>query len=176
MTSALNGAVWTRQWGAPGLPEPLSIVDARPSGCKITGVELGILTTLAAGIGYGIAAMLKELADDPNSGFRFHFEELSDLVVVTFLTFSLVLLVAPPGVLYRFQIHVSGSVNTAVHAFLRMANWLDVSPRPKKAKESPVIAKAAEEIDWKTILCHGDRRLNRALWGSTDRRRRIAVR
>lgn len=55
-------------------------------------------------------------------------------------------------------------------------NWLYVSPRPKKVKESPVIAKTAEEVDWETILYHGDRRLNCDLRGSADRRRRIAVR
>jgi hypothetical protein len=69
-----------------------------------------------------------------------------------------------------------GVFNSAVDIFLGVVNWLYVSPRPKRVKESPVIAKTAEEVDWETILYHGDRRLNRDLRGSTDRRRRIAVR
>ena len=69
-----------------------------------------------------------------------------------------------------------GVFNSAVDVFLGMVNWLYVSPRPKKAKEIPVIPKTAEEIDWEGILYHGDRRLNRDLRGSADRRRRIAVR
>lgn len=68
------------------------------------------------------------------------------------------------------------SVTTAVDIFQRVVNWLYVSPRPKRVKESPVIAKTAVEVDWETILCHGDRRLNRDLRGSADRRRRSAVR
>jgi cellulose synthase (UDP-forming) len=69
-----------------------------------------------------------------------------------------------------------GVINSAVDAFLGMVNWLYVSPRPKKVTQSPVVAKTAEEIDWETILYHGDRRLNRDLRGSADRRRRISVR
>lgn len=69
-----------------------------------------------------------------------------------------------------------GVFNSAVDVFLGMVNWLYVTPRPKKVEENPVIAKTAEEVDWETILYHGDRRLNRDLRGSTDRRRRIAVR
>ncbi|BCW73624.1 glycosyltransferase family 2 protein [Arthrobacter sp. NicSoilB8] len=65
-----------------------------------------------------------------------------------------------------------GVFNSAVDVFLGMVNWLYVSPRPKKVKESPVIAKTAEEVDWETILYHGDRRLNRDLRGSADRRKR----
>jgi cellulose synthase (UDP-forming) len=69
-----------------------------------------------------------------------------------------------------------GVINSAVDAFLGMVNWLYVSPRPKKVTHSPVVAKTAEEFDWETILYHGDRRLNRDLRGSADRRRRISVR
>ena len=79
--------------------------------------------------------------------------------------------------LAAFAIHAYiGVFNSAVDVFLGVVNWLYVSPRPKTVKESPVIAKTAEEVDWETILYHGDRRLNRDLRGSTDRRRRIAVR
>jgi hypothetical protein len=69
-----------------------------------------------------------------------------------------------------------GVFNSVVDVFLGMVNWLYVSPRPKKVKESLVVEKTAEEVDWETILYHGDRRLNRDLRGSTDRRRRIAAR
>jgi hypothetical protein len=68
------------------------------------------------------------------------------------------------------------SVTTAVDIFQRVVNWLYVSPRPKRVKESPVIAKTAVEVDGEKILYHGDRRLNRDLRGSAARRRRIAVR
>ncbi|MET1065799.1 MAG: glycosyltransferase family 2 protein [Arthrobacter sp.] len=69
-----------------------------------------------------------------------------------------------------------GVLNSVVDVFLGMVNWLYVNPRPKKEEESLVVEKTAEEIDWETILYHGDRRLNRDFRGSTDRRRRIAVR
>jgi hypothetical protein len=79
--------------------------------------------------------------------------------------------------LAAFAIHAYiGVFNSAVDVFLGVVNWLYVSPRARTVKESPVIAKTAEEVDWETILYHGDRRLNRDLRGSTDRRRRIAVR
>jgi hypothetical protein len=122
---------------------------------------------------------LPEFADNPNADFRLQFKTVSYLVVVTFVTFStLMMLLARQGGRPRFrdEIRYIGGRNSAVDVVLGMVNWLHVSPRPKKVKESPVIAKSAEEIDWETILYHGDRRLNRDLRGSTDRRRRIAVR
>ncbi len=55
---------------------------------------------------YVISTILKELADNPNAGFRFQFETISYLVVVTFLTFSaLMYLLARQGALYRFRDH-----------------------------------------------------------------------
>jgi cellulose synthase (UDP-forming) len=101
-----KGAVRRRQWGAEKRSEPLSIVHPRPSRRKIILGRLGILTTVAAWIVYVISTVLKELADNPNAGFRFQFETVSYLVVVTFLTFSaLMYLMARQGALYRFRDH-----------------------------------------------------------------------
>ena len=88
VTTEQKGAVRRRQWGAERRSEPLSIVHPRPSRRKIILGRLGILTTLAAWVTYVISTILKELADNPNAGFRFQFETISYLVVVTFLTFS----------------------------------------------------------------------------------------
>ena len=54
---------------------------------------------------------------------------------------------------------------------LGVLNWLYVQPRPKKeaAKESSADA----QVDWSSILFHGDRRLARDLRIRGDRRRRI---
>ena len=73
---------------------------------KIILGRLGILTTLLAWVTYVISTILRELANNPNAGFRFQFETVSYLVVVTFLTFSaLMYLVARQGALYRFRDH-----------------------------------------------------------------------
>lgn len=70
-----------------------------------------------------------------------------------------------------------GLKNSMVDMFLGVLNWLYVEPRkPRQVKPSPVIEKAPEEADWEAILYHGDRRLNRDMRGSNDRRRRISVR
>lgn len=69
-----------------------------------------------------------------------------------------------------------GLRNSAVDVFLGVMNWLYVKPRPRAAAPSMVVPKTAEEVDWESILYHGDRRLNRDLRGSTDRRRRISLR
>lgn len=95
-----------RQWGAERRSEPLSIVHPRPSHRKIILGRLGILTTLLAWVSYVISTILRELANNPNAGFRFQFETVSYLVVVTFLTFSaLMYLMARQGALYRFRDH-----------------------------------------------------------------------
>jgi cellulose synthase/poly-beta-1,6-N-acetylglucosamine synthase-like glycosyltransferase len=99
-------AVRRRQWGAEKRSEPLSIVHPRPSRRKIILGRLGILTTLLAWISYVISTILRELANNPNAGFRFQIETVSYLVVVTFLTFSaLMYLMARQGALYRFRDH-----------------------------------------------------------------------
>lgn len=95
-----------RQWGAEKRSEPLSIVHPVPSGRKITLGRLAIVVTISAWLLYLVTTVLKQLADNPNSGFRFQMETLSYVVVVTFLTFSaLMYLMARQGALYRFRDH-----------------------------------------------------------------------
>lgn len=101
-----KGVARRRQWGAERRSEPLSIVHPRPSRRKIILGRLGILTTVLAWVSYVISTILRELADNPNAGFRFQFETASYLIVVTFLTFSaLMYLMARQGALYRFRDH-----------------------------------------------------------------------
>ena len=69
-----------------------------------------------------------------------------------------------------------GLWNSAVDVVLGAVNWLYVTPKPKAKPESLVVPKTAEEVDWESILYHGDRRLNRDLRCGTDRRRRISLR
>ncbi len=69
-----------------------------------------------------------------------------------------------------------GIWNSAVDVFLGAVNWLYVTPKSKAKPESLLVPKTAEEVDWESILYHGDRRLNRDLRGGTDRRRRISLR
>lgn len=69
-----------------------------------------------------------------------------------------------------------GIWNSLVDIFLGAINWLYVTPKSKAPQVSLVVPKTAEEVDWKSILYHGDRRLNRDLRGGTDRRRRISLR
>jgi len=68
-----------------------------------------------------------------------------------------------------------GVFTAVVDVFLGMVNWLRVSPRPMKVKESLVVEKTAAEADRETISRHGDRR-HRDLRGSAVRRNRIAGR
>ncbi|WP_125610511.1 glycosyltransferase family 2 protein [Specibacter cremeus] len=103
---AAPAAARRNQWGSERRSEPLSIVHPRPSERKITLGRLGIAVTIAAWIAYIISTVLKQLADNPNSGFRFRFETASYVTVVTFLTFSaLMYLVARQGAMYRFRDH-----------------------------------------------------------------------
>ena len=69
-----------------------------------------------------------------------------------------------------------GLWNSVVDVVLGAVNWLYVAPKPKAKPESLVVPKTPEEVDWESILYHGDRRLNRDLRGGTDRRRRISLR
>ncbi|AOY70079.1 glycosyltransferase [Arthrobacter sp. ZXY-2] len=69
-----------------------------------------------------------------------------------------------------------GLWNSVVDVFLGAINWLYVTPKVKGQVKSPVVPKTAEEVDWQSILYHGDRRLNRDLRDGTDRRRRISLR
>ena len=106
MSAAPAAAPRRRQWGAEKRSEPLSIVHPEPSRRKIALGRLAIVTTIVAWIVYVISTVFKQLADNPNSGFRFQFEIVSYLIVVTFLTFSaLMYLLARQGALYRFRDH-----------------------------------------------------------------------
>lgn len=67
-----------------------------------------------------------------------------------------------------------GIKNSLVDIVLGTIGWLYVEPKKPKTAEPVVIAKTAEEVDYSSILYHGDRRLNRDLRGSHDRRRRAA--
>ncbi|MHA7175608.1 glycosyltransferase family 2 protein [Arthrobacter sp. Sr24] len=95
-----------RQWGAEKRSEPLSIVHPKPSGRKITLGRLAIVVTIVAWLLYLITTVVKQIADNPNLGFRFQMETVSYVLVVTFLTFSaLMYLLARQGALYRFRDH-----------------------------------------------------------------------
>ncbi len=95
-----------RQWGAERRSEPLSIVHPTPSNRKIVLGRLGIVVTVLAWITYIVTTILRQFAENPNAGFRFQFEAVSYLIVVTFLTFSaLMYLLARQGALYRFRDH-----------------------------------------------------------------------
>jgi hypothetical protein len=70
-----------------------------------------------------------------------------------------------------------GLRNSAVDMFLGVMNWLYVTPKsPVTAAPSLVVPKTPEQVDWESILYHGDRRLSRDLRGGKDRRRRIRTR
>jgi cellulose synthase (UDP-forming) len=102
-----TGAARKRQWGAERRSEPLSIVHPTPSRRKILLGRVGILVTILAWIVYVISTVLRQLANNPNAGFRFQLETVSYLIVVTFLTFSaLMYLLARQGALHRFANHV----------------------------------------------------------------------
>lgn len=95
-----------RQWGAEKRSEPLSIVHPIPSRRKMAWGRVGIVTTILAWIGYVISTIARQLADNPDAGFRFRFEAAMYLAVVTFLTFSaLMYLIARQGALLRFHQH-----------------------------------------------------------------------
>ncbi|MFJ6535627.1 glycosyltransferase family 2 protein [Paenarthrobacter sp. NPDC091711] len=95
-----------RQWGSERRSEPLAIVHPTPSSRKIMLGRLAILVTVGAWIYYVVSTIIRQFVDNPNSGFRFGFESISYLIVVTFLTFSaLMYLMARQGALYRFKEH-----------------------------------------------------------------------
>lgn len=95
-----------RQWGSERRSEPLAIVHPTPSSRKIVLGRLAMLVTVGAWLYYVVSTIIRQLVDNPNSGFRFGFESISYLIVVTFLTFSaLMYLMARQGALYRFKEH-----------------------------------------------------------------------
>ncbi|MBP2388596.1 cellulose synthase/poly-beta-1,6-N-acetylglucosamine synthase-like glycosyltransferase [Paeniglutamicibacter kerguelensis] len=69
-----------------------------------------------------------------------------------------------------------GVKNSIVDMVLGVVNWLYVEPRKPKTKPVPYPVATPENTDWSTLLYQGDRRLDRDLRGSDDRRRRIGVR
>lgn len=69
-----------------------------------------------------------------------------------------------------------GLRNSVVDIFLGVLNWLYVKPRQAPAAAAEIIPKSPEEVDWESILYHGDRRLNRDLRGDEDRRKRAGAR
>ncbi|MFE4196499.1 glycosyltransferase family 2 protein [Paenarthrobacter sp. NPDC056912] len=102
----LESAGRKRQWGSERRSEPLAIVHPTPSSRKIVLGRLAILVTVGSWIYYVISTIIRQFVDNPNSGFRFGFESISYLIVVTFLTFSaLMYLIARQGALYRFKEH-----------------------------------------------------------------------
>ncbi len=93
--------------GSERRSEPLAIVHPTPSSRKIVLGRLAMLVTVGgAWLYYVVSTIIRQLVDNPNSGFRFGFESISYLIVVTFLTFSaLMYLMARQGALYRFKEH-----------------------------------------------------------------------
>ncbi|MET3812376.1 glycosyltransferase family 2 protein [Arthrobacter sp. UYEF3] len=69
-----------------------------------------------------------------------------------------------------------GLRNSIVDIFLGGLNWLYVKPKQAAPAQPQIIPKSPEEVDWASILYHGDRRLNRDLRGDSDRRKRAGVR
>ncbi|GER21740.1 glycosyl transferase [Zafaria cholistanensis] len=103
---APEGAPRRRQWGSERRSEPLSIVHPTPSKRKLAWGRLAIAATLTFWALYIITTVLRQLANNPGVGFRFQFEAVLYLVVVTFLTFSaLMYLTARQAALHRFAEH-----------------------------------------------------------------------
>lgn len=95
-----------RQWGSEKRSEPLSIVHPTPSKRKLAWGRVAIVVTISAWIAYVVTTILRQLANNPGVGFRFQFEAVLYLVVVTFLTFSaLMYLTARQGAMNRFAAH-----------------------------------------------------------------------
>jgi cellulose synthase/poly-beta-1,6-N-acetylglucosamine synthase-like glycosyltransferase len=95
-----------RQWGSERRSEPLAIVHPTPTSRKIVLGRLAILVTVGAWLYYVVSTIIRQFVNNPNPGFRFGFESISYLIVVTFLTFSaLMYLMARQGALYRFKEH-----------------------------------------------------------------------
>jgi cellulose synthase (UDP-forming) len=68
-----------------------------------------------------------------------------------------------------------GVKNSVVDIVLGTLNWLYVAPKRPKPAPAVIVPKAPEDVDWESILYHGDRRLNRDLRGGDDDRRRRAA-
>ncbi|NKX49109.1 glycosyltransferase [Arthrobacter deserti] len=68
-----------------------------------------------------------------------------------------------------------GVRNSLVDMLLGTLNWLYVAPKQPKPAPDVIVPKAPEDVDWESILYHGDRRLNRDMRGGADDRRRRAA-
>ena len=73
-----------------------------------------------------------------------------------------------------------GIWNSVVDTGLGIANWLYVPNKPKPTVATTYISAAEpnpqdDRVDWEGILYHGDRRLNRDLRQTNDRRRRATT-
>lgn len=148
---------------------PLLFVGLGPSIRNEIFGRPGILSTLAFWIDSAISTNPQEIPGNPNAGLWIQFETVPDLLVET-KVFALRYILAAAGMRAG-----SGVFNFAVNAILRMVYSQHVNPRPTSVKENPIIATTAKGTS-ETNPYHGDHRLNRGLRGSTDRRRRIAVR
>jgi cellulose synthase/poly-beta-1,6-N-acetylglucosamine synthase-like glycosyltransferase len=68
-----------------------------------------------------------------------------------------------------------GVTNSLIDMVMGVANWLMVPKRTRVA--APVaVADGPQDVDWASILYHGDRRLGRDLRRRNDRRRRLTSR
>ncbi|GAA3672064.1 glycosyltransferase family 2 protein [Arthrobacter ginkgonis] len=102
----LEAAPRRRQWGSERRSEPLSIVHPTPSKRKLAWGRVAISATIVSWALYVVTTVLRQLANNPGVGFRFQFEAVLYLVVVTFLTFSaLMYLTARQAALHRFAEH-----------------------------------------------------------------------
>ncbi|MFB0833935.1 glycosyltransferase family 2 protein [Arthrobacter halodurans] len=95
-----------RQWGSEKRSEPLSIIHPAPSKRKLALGRVAITATVVFWAAYVVSTILRQLANNPDAGFRFQFEAILYLLVVTFLTFSaLMYLTARQAALNRFAAH-----------------------------------------------------------------------
>lgn len=77
-----------------------------PSKRKIAWGRVGIVITVLSWVSYVVSTIMRQLADNPNAGFRFQFEAVMYLGVVSLLTFSaLMYLTARQAALHRFATH-----------------------------------------------------------------------
>lgn len=69
-----------------------------------------------------------------------------------------------------------GIANSLIDMGMGVLNWLMVPKRRPAAKSAVPALAGAQDVDWASILYHGDRRLGRDLRRRDDRRRRLTQR